>query len=358
MQLRYGTVVEVADGRVIRLTDRVGHVHAELRWAAGTLDQLIVTGALVRGAVIDHPLLGEAHAIAPVDTAISALDWARPTRIPTIAEPGRLPPGSGGAIMNVLAHLARRSDVGVLRYAGPYPTPALFRSLLRSFHTRATEAEFTADVYGRAMRLTRDEIAIDFVPDPCERVAIPDGWIELRRGLERVVHHGVTYEGDTGVARIVESDLDPPPGERPRAAEIWFGDSRYCRIATFDLDGHVLAGPFPIPTCQSPVLGRAFPDALRDAIADLVAEAVPPPLAADARDLIVARPITWADLGARSARARAGGIELHAALWDRVAPHGLARVALAIAEALAPVVTNAIVGAIAHRSSTSSKFAP
>ena len=105
------------------------------------------------------------------------------------------------------------------------------------------------------------------------------------------------------------------------------------------------------------MIGRAFPDELRVAIAELVVEAVPAPLADDARDLIVARAITWADLGARSARVRAGGIELHAALWDRIAPHGLARVALAIAEALAPVVTNAIVGAIAHRSSRSGKLA-
>ena len=333
-------------GRLVRVIDRVGHVHAELTWTEARLDALVVTGALVRGAVVDHPLLGAAHAIAPVDTAMSALDWTRPTRIPTVAEPGRLPPGTGGAIMNVLSHLARWHEVPVLRYAGPYPTPALFRALARSFHTTASEAEFTADVHARAMRLADDEIAIDFVPDPCERVAIPGGWVELRRGLERVVHHGVTFEVGDGVARLVDG-----------AAEIWFGDTRYGRVARFAPDGRLLDGPFPIPACQSPVIGRAFPDALRVAIAELVVEAVPAPLADDARDLIVARAITWADLGARSARVRAGGIELHAALWDRIAPHGLARVALAIAEALAPVVTNAIVGAIAHRSSRSGKLA-
>ncbi|HZJ64611.1 MAG TPA: hypothetical protein VFD36_13930 [Kofleriaceae bacterium] len=34
---------------------------------------------------------------------------------------------------------------------------------------------------------------------------------------------------------------------------------------------------------------------------------------------------------------------MHAALWDRIAPRGLGRLALALAEALAPVVAASVV---------------
>ncbi|MBA3541049.1 MAG: hypothetical protein H0T79_15670, partial [Deltaproteobacteria bacterium] len=203
MQLRYGTLVEVVGGKLVRITDRVGHVHAELAWRGDTLEQLVVPGAIIRGATIDDPLLGAAHVIDPVATTMSAVDWARPTRIPTVADPARLPAGVGGAVLNVLAHLARWADIPSLRYAGPYPTPALFRALSRSFHTTADEATFTADVLGRALRLEDTELPVEFTPDPCERVMIPGGWVELRAGVERAVHHGVTYERG-GVARLTD----------------------------------------------------------------------------------------------------------------------------------------------------------
>jgi hypothetical protein len=90
-------------------------------------------------------------------------------------------------------------------------------------------------------------------------------------------------------------------------------------------------------------VGRAFPGPLCEALAELVADAVAPPLAADARALCAAGGLCWADLGARAARALPDGFAVHAALWDRIAPLGLPRLALALAEALAPVVAAAVV---------------
>lgn len=342
MKLRYGTEVATRDGRIVEIRDRAGHAHATLAWDGDRLRELVVDGARVCGDVIDDPLLGAAHAIVPTGTALSALDWARPREIPTVADPARLPPGAGGAILNALAHLAHRADAGPLRYAGPYNTPALYRALARSFHTAATEAEFCADVYARAGRLARDPLPFELAPDPCERVRIPGGWVELRRGLERVVHDGVTFEGAAGIARLV-------PDDDAWAAEVWFGDQRYARIGLFRADGTPLDGPRPIPACTSSVIGRGFPPPLRAALAELVAELVPAPLADRAREIVGERPLAWADLGGRAARAcshatpGAGGFEIHAAIWERVAPAGMARVALAIAEALAPVVTTTIV---------------
>jgi hypothetical protein len=305
--------------------------HAELFWRDSRLETLAIGGASVNGDVISHPLLGDAHAIG--DTAMTALDWARPTQIPTVADPARLPPGTGAMILNVIAMLAEAAGVRALRYAGPYPTPALYRTLARAFRTQASEAEFCAGVMDRALRVAFDEIAIDFAPAPFERIAIAGGFVELRDTLERAQIDGVAYEIGGSPARLVDG-----------AAEVWFGDRLYARVACFAPDGTLLDGPpRPVPRCTSAVVGRAFPDELRAAIADLVADCVAPPLASGARARVAATPITWQDLGARAARRDGNGFAVHAAIWEHVAPHGLARVALAIAEALAPVVAATVV---------------
>jgi hypothetical protein len=85
---------------------------------------------------------------------------------------------------------------------------------------------------------------------------------------------------------------------------------------------------------------------------------VPAPLADDARVLCAVGPLAWADLGACTARELPGGdgdghgdgFAVHAALWDRIAPFGLGRLALALAEALAPVVAAAVVRRASRRS--------
>ena len=52
-----------AAGRLTRITDRAGAVHAELSWNGDALIALVVPGAIVHGDVHDDPLLGAAHAI-------------------------------------------------------------------------------------------------------------------------------------------------------------------------------------------------------------------------------------------------------------------------------------------------------
>jgi hypothetical protein len=337
----HGTRYEHHEGRLARVIDRTGAVHAELVWDApsgaktGQLVRLAVANAVVHGEVFAHPLLGPAHAVG--DTAMTALAWARPTEIPAIAEPGRLPFGAGGAILNAISLLAQHAGVPSLRYAGPYPTAALWRTLARSFDCAASEAAFTEGALDRALRVARDPIAIDFTPAPHVRIALPGGFVELRDRIERVALGGVSYEPGGSPARLVATD----GGELH--CEIWFGDAPYARIATLVVDGALRDGPHAIPPCESPVIGSAFPPALRAAIAELVAEAVPAPLAAPARALCTEQPLAWADLGPRAARELPGGFAVHAALWDRIAPLGLARLALALVEALAPVVAAAVV---------------
>ena len=286
-----------------------------------------------------HPLLGRAHLIELRDggalTAMSELDWDRPARIPTIAEPGTLPPGAGALLLNAIAVRARDAGVAALRYAGPYPTPALFRALARSFRTRATEDEFTRDLIARAARVATDEIAIDFEPAPHARVDFAGGWSEVRdAAIDRVVVGGVACERGGSPGRL----------DGDGSAELWFGDAIYARLARVGARGELLDGPHAIPALDSSVIGAAFPPALRAALAELVADAVPAPLADDARAIVAASAIAWADLGARAARrVPDGSFAVHAILWERIAPLGLARLALAITEALAPVVTSALI---------------
>jgi hypothetical protein len=333
----HDTIYEDCNGRLVRVIDRTGTVHAELIWSTST-DQLVrldVANAAVDGAVKPHPLFGLAHTVG--DTAMTVLAWARPTEIPAIAEPGRLPLGAGGAILNTIAVLAQRAGVPHLRYAGPYPTAALWRTLARSFRCAASEVEFTADALERSLRVARDPIAIDFAPAPHERIAIAGGFVELRDRIERAMIEGVGYEPGGSPARLV----DDARGDVH--CEVWLGDACYARVATLSRDGSLVAGPHPVPPCTSPVIGAAFPPALRAAIAELVADAVPAPLAAAVRALCAEQPLRWADLGARAARELPDGFAVHAALWDRIAPLGLDRLALALVEALAPVLAAAAV---------------
>jgi hypothetical protein len=337
-----GTRYEAFFGRLTRITDRTGACHADLVWDrdADRLVRLGVTGATVDGGIFHHALLGDAHAVG--DTAMTALDWARPSEIPAIAAPAALPLGAGGAILNVVALLAQRAGIPALRYAGPYPTAALWRSLARSFRCSADETAFTADALDRALRVARDPIPIDFAPAPHERIAISRGFAELRDGTLRAVIDGVSYEPGGSPARLVDAARGDGP-DSGQHCEIWFGDARYARIATLAADGSLAGGPHPVPPCDSAVTGRAFPPPLQAALAELVADAVPAPLAAGARALCVAGPIAWADLGARAATETTDGFAVHSALWDRIAPLGLPRLALALAEALAPVISRAIV---------------
>lgn len=288
--------------------------------------------------VVAHPLLGDAHVIEHAGraiTAMSALDWDLPQRIPVVAAPGRLPPGAGGMLLNEIARRARDAGIATLRYAGPYNTPALYRALLRSFRASHGEDQFTRDVLGRALRLARDEIAVDFAPAPHERVELACGHAEIRDGVEAAVIAGTRFDRDGAVARLVDD-----------ACEIWFGDACYARVAVLSPRGELIDGPHAPPQLASPVIGAEFPAELRAALAELVAEAVPAPLAADARTAVAARAIAWADLGTRAARRTDTGFEVHAAIWERIAPLGLARLALALAEALAPVVASALLAEV------------
>lgn len=234
---------------------------------------------------------------------MSAIDWDRPGEIPTIAEPRALPPGTGTLLMNEIARRAEAAGVQNLRYAGPYPTHALFASLLRSFRTASTVGAFTADVLERAVHVSRDEVAVDFVPAPFVRSPRPYGHVDTRdSAADRVQIESVTY------------DVEEQPGSLARLigkrAQLTVGVP-VAQIAYLDDAHELLDGPNPIPPFSAPVNGSEFPEELRDTLADVAMSYVVAPLADDVRTAIESRGIVWDDLGWRATKRLPDGFAVH-----------------------------------------------
>jgi hypothetical protein len=193
--LPHGTVVtRSAAGRRLRERDRHGHDLARLEWrgdgALARASTRIPDGSWLTiepRATADAPWgLSDRlwHRGAPL-TVFQALDYTRIGFIPALAEPGRLPPGAGTAVLNLIAGLAADQGGQPLAYRGPYPGEQLFLALLESFRHEDGEG----DPLGAFMnaRLT-------WLPAPHERVAGDSGiWIQLRDGIEKVVWEGRPY---------------------------------------------------------------------------------------------------------------------------------------------------------------------
>lgn len=152
-----------------------------------------------------HPLWGPSDRIvharaADASTTVTlaaALDWQAVDLIPAVAEPGRLPAGAGGALLNLLAALAADQGRRALRYRGPYPTEQLFWSLTESFEvTGGADAlgRFLTGAEGTFARGAAEEIPVDWRPAPHERRLVADGLaVQLRDGVERIAWQGRTY---------------------------------------------------------------------------------------------------------------------------------------------------------------------
>ena len=199
----HGTTVCYADGarrrRLLDL-DRHGTLLLALRWHDATLTEarvrlpdrtwLRVQPQAASGAPWGpSDRLRHARTIGDPGEALSdfeALDWAAVDRIPTLAEPARLPAGAGTAVLNVIASLARDQGRSFLRYPGPYPTEQLFTTLLDAFHYDATPD----DPLAAFMRG-----ALAWRPAPHERVFTPEGaCVYLRERVEKVVWRGRAYQ--------------------------------------------------------------------------------------------------------------------------------------------------------------------
>ena len=344
---RYGTRFDDREGRPWRRHDRGGARQAELTWDGGTLTEVAVIG--YRGEVVtiatatraDHPVLGPSLAIVRDCAAVawlSALDWAAPAAIPAIDRPAALPPGCGTMLLDTIARLAADAGVATLRYAGPYPTAALWQALAASFTTAGDEASFTAAAHLRWGGGRLPAIPIDFAPAPHERLEAGAGVACLARAaIERVIIDGVAFAPGAGVRRLVAVDDG-------WAAALCFGDRAWAELARVDRDGH-LRGRGPGRPADVAPAGQALPPALIEPLLAVIAETLPAPLTVEA---LAGAPIVWGDPGLAAAADRGDRVVLHVGLWHHLAPHGLAAVALALAEALAPIARDRAIAALAR----------
>ena len=180
--LRHRVLELDPQGRITVVLDRAPG--GELREAWVSLADGSAVGLIPGGA--QHPLWGASdrlvHAApgrAPEPlTVAGAVAWRAVDLIPPVAEPGRLPAGAGGALLNVLAALAHDQGRPALRYRGPFPTEQLFWSLTESFRfvggpgrPRAVRGGRRGNVRARRVRGSGGRLAAR-----APRAAHPPGW--------------------------------------------------------------------------------------------------------------------------------------------------------------------------------------
>ena len=192
--LPHGTAVTyTASGRRLLERDRHGHDLARLAWHDDTLVSASVRIGDGSWITIEPRATSDApwglsdrlwHHGTPL-TVFRATDYARIASIPPLAEPSRLPPGVGTAVLNLLAGLATDQRCGPVAYQGPYPSEELFLALLESFHYEGGGSD-PLQAFRAAGLMWR--------PAPCERELTAAGvWIQRRERIEKVTWEGRSY---------------------------------------------------------------------------------------------------------------------------------------------------------------------
>jgi hypothetical protein len=181
-----------------------------------------------------HPLWGACDALrhhpgAPRAGAgervglLAALDYAALRWLPPFERPAALPPGAGAAVLNFLALLARAQGKVTLAYRGPFPTPALFASLCRSFVPEGdppqAQARFSEHQTALALRGELVESPVRWRPAPFAALRPrPELLLHLRDGVE------TAWVGTVPFRRAVPpamSRVAPHGGALPSGARVW-----------------------------------------------------------------------------------------------------------------------------------------
>jgi len=292
---RWGTVVGYEAGpsrrRIVQF-DRHGHLIAACRWSPeGALDWARCRAADGRWIGVEpdageHPAWGRSDRVwlldgedtwgkepwCPVEplSVFRSVDWAALDHIPPLAEPRRLPPGAGSAVLNLVASLMKDQGAARVRYRGPFPSEQLFTTLLECFRYDP----------GQALPLERflADGGLDWLPAPYEshRVA---AWatVQLRQGIDKVVADGVTFYRPEwqGIARR-EARVVRDDGERV-VCSLWaLGGPLEDRLI-LDRSGEILEAPAARGSETPPApLAPVWNSALGDLIARESAPALGP----------------------------------------------------------------------------------
>jgi hypothetical protein len=216
-------------------------------------------------------------------TVFRSLDWARLDHIPPLAEPRRLLPGAGSAVLNLIAGLMKDQGVARVRYRGPFPSEQLFTTLLECFRYDPRQSlpleRFVADG------------GLDWLPAPYEshRVA-PWVIVNLREGIDTVTADGITFSRPDwqGVVRR-EPRVVRVDGERVRCSFWVLGGPLEDRLV-LDQAGEVLEAPPAREPESAPAL---LPPVWNSALADLIARESAAPLVPVIKDVLRDVAIEW-----------------------------------------------------------------
>jgi len=300
---RWGTVVGYEAGprrrRLVQF-DRHGHLIAACHWKLdGSLGWARCRSADgrwigVEPGAAEHPAWGESDRVwlldgeepwRPVEalSVFRALDWSRLDHIPPLAEPRRLPPGAGSAVLNLLASLMKDQGLARARYRGPFPSEQLFTSLLESFRHDPAQAlpleRFLADG------------GLDWLPAPFESHQVA-AWVtvQLRQHIDKVVADGVTfYRPEWQGIKRREPRVIRDEAERV-VCSLWaLGGPLEDRL-TLDRSGEILDAP---PARAPEVPPAPLPPVWNSALGDLISRESAPALGPAIVDVLRETPLEW-----------------------------------------------------------------
>jgi hypothetical protein len=251
-------------------------------------------------------------------TIFEALDWARIDRIPALAEPARLPPGGGTAVLNLIAELAAAQRIGPLAYRGPYPTEQLFLALLESFRYESMSADpLAAFMQG----------ALTWTPAPADRVFPADDlYVQTRGRIEKVVWRGGAYYRPDwqGVARHSPRRIvDAPDGV---SCVLWALGQRLDDHLLLRPDGDLVTILAREPTAAET---RPLPAAVWRGVVAAVAAQSAPPLAPFVETVAGSLSLEWGPIALDLTRIGHGRVRIS----DRLRQALTARLAAAPARA-------------------------
>jgi hypothetical protein len=292
-------------GRRIEEIDRHGEVVATLAWTAeGALASAAVrlpdgVWLSIQPRAAHDPRWGVSDQLrvsAVALTHCAAVDWAAVDAIPPLAEPARLPPGGGTAVLNLLAALAADQRRGPLTYRGPYPTEQLFLALLESFRwTPAGAAAGPEDVDVLADPLAAFGAgALAWWPAPHGRAFERDGvYVQSRERIEKLAWRGRSYYRNDwqGVERAASHRVHEAGGRV--AGVLWALGAPLEEHLVLAADGTLLAAALPEPS-EAPV--RAVASEVAAGLAAVVVARSAPPLAESLRAVVRGLELEWGPL--------------------------------------------------------------
>jgi hypothetical protein len=302
--VRRSDVIRDERGRRVRELDRHGATVATLRWAAdgrlAAAEVRLPDGSWLavepgaahdrRWGVSDLLRLGE----EPL-THCAAVDWACVDAIPPLAEPARLPPGAGTAVLNLIAALAVDQGRVSLAYRGPYPTEQLFLALLESFHWVPDDAPASSQVSGAPHPLARFMAGgLRWSPAPHTRDYAPGGvYVQSRERVDKLVWRGRAYYRATwqGVQRHALHRVREV-GDRVHGS-LWALEAPLEDHLVVARDGTVLDAALPPPDAV-PV--RPLAPAVATGVAAIVVASSAPPLRDWLRGVAAELTFEWAPL--------------------------------------------------------------